>query len=95
MRQPDLGEGRHVNYMGDLIPPWSTNVQRPELLHKLSHYNNSNNIHPLDVWHASGVPVVAMEGDALPGRMAFSLYKTMGLEGPAEQGCCVAKDRDR
>ncbi|CAM9165371.1 unnamed protein product, partial [Hapterophycus canaliculatus] len=30
---------------------------------------------------AMGVPVVAMEGNALPGRMAFSLYKTMGLEG--------------
>eukprot|EP00903_Cladosiphon_okamuranus_P014127 g13129.t1 len=40
------------------------------------------------------VPVVAMEGDALPGRMAFSLYKTMGLEGIGDRGCCVAKDRD-
>ena len=43
----------------------------------------------------SGVPVVAMEGDALPGRMAFSLYKTMGLEGQGDRGCCVANDRDR
>lgn len=43
----------------------------------------------------SGVPVVAMEGDALPGRMAFSLYKTMGLEEQGGRGCCVAKDRDR
>eukprot|EP00904_Undaria_pinnatifida_P008479 jgi/Undpi1/4761/HiC_scaffold_18.g08114.m1 len=41
-----------------------------------------------------GVPVVAMEGDALPGRMAFSLYKTMGMEGKGDQGCCVANDRE-
>lgn len=44
---------------------------------------------------AAGVPVVAMEGDALPGRMAFSLYKTMGLDGQDDRGCCVARDRDR
>ncbi|CBJ26241.1 putative methyltransferase [Ectocarpus siliculosus] len=43
---------------------------------------------------ALGVPVVAMEGDALPGRMAFSLYKTMGLERPGDGGCCIAKSRD-
>lgn len=42
-----------------------------------------------------GVPVVAMEGKALQGRMAFSLYKTMGLEGAGNEGCCVARDRDR
>lgn len=49
----------------------------------------------LDASYATGVPVVAMEGDALPGRMAFSLYKTMGLEGSGDRGCCVARDRDR
>ncbi|CAM9749410.1 unnamed protein product, partial [Ectocarpus sp. 6 AP-2014] len=43
---------------------------------------------------ALGVPVVAMEGDALPGRMAFSLYKTMGLERPGDGGCCIARSRD-
>ncbi|CAM9638268.1 unnamed protein product [Ectocarpus fasciculatus] len=43
---------------------------------------------------ALGVPVVAMEGDALPGRMAFSLYKTMGLERPGDEGCCIARSRD-
>ncbi|CAM9959572.1 unnamed protein product [Ectocarpus sp. 12 AP-2014] len=43
---------------------------------------------------ALGVPVVAMEGDALPGRMAFSLYKTMGLEQPGDGGCCIARSRD-
>ncbi|CAM9357232.1 unnamed protein product [Discosporangium mesarthrocarpum] len=42
---------------------------------------------------AVGVPVVVMEGTALPGRMAYSLYKTMGM---AEEGgtCCVAQDRE-
>ncbi|CAN0325320.1 unnamed protein product, partial [Scytosiphon promiscuus] len=35
-----------------------------------------------------------MEGNALPGRMAFSLYKTIGLEGAGNKGCCVAADRD-
>ncbi|CAM9620671.1 unnamed protein product, partial [Scytosiphon promiscuus] len=44
---------------------------------------------------AMGVPVVAMAGNALPGRMAFSLYKTIGLEGAGNTGCCVAADRDR
>lgn len=43
-----------------------------------------------------GVPVVVMEGDSLPGRMAYSFYKTMGLEqGPMEKGCCVARSRER
>ncbi|CAN0159173.1 unnamed protein product [Ascophyllum nodosum] len=41
-----------------------------------------------------GVPVVAMEGSALPGRMAYSLYRTMGLDGPMNSGCCVARDRE-
>ncbi|CAM9740156.1 unnamed protein product, partial [Scytosiphon promiscuus] len=43
---------------------------------------------------ALAVPTVAMEGDALPGRMAFSLYNSMGLAGPADRGCCVARDRE-
>lgn len=42
-----------------------------------------------------GIPVVAMLGDGLPGRMAYSLYKTMGLDGTGNRGCCVAIDRER
>lgn len=44
---------------------------------------------------ALGLPVVTLVGDALPGRMAYSLYRTMGLDGTGERGCCVATDRER
>lgn len=44
---------------------------------------------------ALGVPVVAMAGDMLPGRMAYSLYRSMALELAGDRGCCVTKDRDR